>query len=63
MLGGNERKDKSERGKVSDWEREREEFFRKKGMEMRGVEERREEGSMVFGALEERDRSLQREER
>lgn len=36
----------------------RKEFFREKGMEIRGIKERREEKSLVFGVLEKRDQSL-----
>lgn len=49
-------------GKPSDWEKEKGEFFKERGKK-RKMKEEREEGSMDFGTLEERDRNLQREER
>jgi len=57
-------RDKALRGKeLSEWERERSQFFKDRGIEIREWERKRERGEIEFEEIDIRDKERQREER
>ena len=50
-------------GELSDWERERREYFEGKGMKLREIEERREKGEFRWEEIEDWEKKKQRDER